>query len=128
MRHHIFLLLLLVAPVSWAQEPDATALAAPPPSAAPTRNEFHVRYVSGTNIYIDAGTSSGLAEGTEVILKQSTALSDEEAAKTSLEPGIVARLKVISVASTSAVCEVVQTRRDLVEGDLLSLPDLEIKK
>jgi hypothetical protein len=128
MRHHIFLLLLLVAPVSWAQEPDATALAAPPPSAAPTRTEFHVRYVSGTNVYIVGGTSSGLAEGTELILKQSTALSDEEAAKTSLEPGIIARLKVVSVASTSAVCEVIATKRDLVENDVISLPDSEVKK
>src|SRR5215472_17420447 len=128
MRYLSLLLLVLAAAVCRAQQLDSAALAAPPPAAAPARTDFHVKYVSGSNVYIDAGTSSGLAEGTEVILKQSTALSDEEAAKTSLEPGIVARLKVISVASTSAVCEVVQTRRDLVEGDLLSLPDHEIKK
>ena len=128
MRHHLILLLVLVAAVCRAQEPDASEPPAAPPSAAPTRTEFHVRYISGSNVYIDGGTSSGLVEGTQLILKQSTSLSDEEAAKTSLEPGIVARLKVVSVASTSAVCEVTATGRDLVENDVLSLPDDEVKK
>jgi hypothetical protein len=128
MRHHLFLLLVLVAAVCGAQEPDASAPAAPPPTAAPVRTEFQVRYISGSNVYIDGGTSSGLVEGTQLILKQSTSLSDEEAAKTSLEPGIVAKLKVVSVASTSAVCEVIATGRDLVENDVLSLPDDEVKK
>jgi hypothetical protein len=128
MRHHLFLLLVLVAVVCRAQEPDVSAPAAPPPSAAPARIDFRVRYINGTSVYIDGGTSSGLAEGTQLILKQSTSLSDEDAAKTSLEPGVVARLKVVSVASTSAVCEVVAARRDLVENDVVSLPDEEVKK
>lgn len=128
MRHHLILLLVLVAAACSAQEPDLSAPPAPPPSAAPARTDFNVRYVSGTNVYIDGGTSSGLAEGTQLILKQSTSLSDEEAAKTMLEPGIVARLKVVSVASTSAVCEVIATKRDLAEKDVLSLPDEEVKK
>jgi hypothetical protein len=128
MRHHLFLLLVLVALVCRAQEPDVSAPAAPPPSAAPARIDFHVRYINGTSVYIDGGTSSGLAEGTQLVLKQSTSLSDEDAAKTSLEPGVVARLKVVSVASTSAVCEVIATRRDLVENDVVSLPDEEVKK
>lgn len=128
MRHHLFLLLVLVAVVCRSQEPDVSAPVAPPPSATPARIDFHVRYINGTSIYIDGGTSSGLAEGTQLVLKQSTSLSDEEAAKTSLEPGVVARLKVVSVASTSAVCEVVATRRDLVENDVVSLPDDEVKK
>ena len=41
---------------------------------------------------------------------------------------MIARLKVISVASTSAVCEVVATKRDLAKDDMLSLPDSEVKK
>jgi hypothetical protein len=128
MRHYLLLLLFLVAPVSLAQQPDDSAPAAPPPSAAPARIDFRVRYINGTSVYIDGGTSSGLAEGTQLILRQSTSLSDEEAAKTSLEPGVVARLKVVSVASTSAVCEVIASGRDLVENDVISLPDDEVKK
>lgn len=128
MRYHLLLLLVLAAPVCGAQEIDPSAPAAPPPAAAPMRTDFHVKYVSGTDVYIDGGTSSGLAEGMELILKQKTSLSDQEAANTTIEQGIVARLKVISVASTSAVCEVVASKRDLVEADVLSLPETELKK
>src|SRR5258708_31388752 len=105
MRHHLFLLLVLAAPVCVAQE-DPSSPAAAPAAAAPARTDFHVRYVSGSNVYIDGGTSSGLIEGTELILRQNTALSDKEAANTTLEPGVVAKLKVISLASTSPVYEV----------------------
>ncbi len=129
MRYSLLLLLLVLAvPVCRAQEVDPSAPAAPPPAAAPTRSDFQVKYVNGTDVYIDGGTSSGLAEGTELVLKQKTSLTDQQAAGTMIEPGIVARLKVISVASTSAVCEVVATKRELAEGDVLSLPDTEIKK
>ncbi len=122
------MLLVLAAPVSRAQEVDPSGPAAPPPAAAPARTDFHIKYVSGTSVYIDGGTSSGLAEGTQLVLKQKTSLTDQQAAGTMIEPGVIAKLKVISVASTSAVCEVVATKRDLVEGDMLSLPDTEIKK
>jgi hypothetical protein len=121
------MLFVLAAPVCVAQE-DPSSPAAPPSAAAPARTDFHVRYVSGSNVYIDGGTSSGLVEGTELILKQNTSLSDKEAANTKLEPGVVAKLKVISVASTSAVCEVIASKRDLAENDIVSLPDEEVKK
>jgi hypothetical protein len=122
------MLLVLAGPVCHAQEVDASMPAAPPAAIAPARTDFHVKYVNGTNVYIDGGTSSGLEEGTELVLKQKTSLSDQEAAATNLAPGIVAQLKVISVASTSAVCEVVATKRDLNQDDVLALPDSEIKK
>src|SRR5579859_2377285 len=132
MRSHLLVLLVLAAGVSTgvssAQGVDAAALTAPPPAAAPTRTDFKIKYVSGTDVYIDGGTSSGLAEGSELILRQKTSLSDQEAAATTLEPGIVAKLRVISVASTSAVCEVVASKRDLTQDDTVSLPDTELKK
>lgn len=128
MRHRLLMLLVLAAPVCRAQEVDPSAPAAPPPAAAPARTDFHIKYVSGTDVYIDGGASSGLAEGTQLILRQKTSLSDQQAANTTIEPGVVARLKVISVASTSAVCEVVASKRDLAEGDVVSLPDTEVKK
>src|SRR5947209_5198548 len=95
MRHHLLMLLVLAAPVCGAQAVDSSGAPAVLPDAAPTRTDFHIKYVSGTDVYIDGGTSSGLAEGTELILKQKTSLSDQDAAATSLEPGVVARLKVI---------------------------------
>ncbi len=128
MRYQLLMLLVLAGPVCRAQEADTSVPPATSSEAAPARTDFHVKYVSGTDVYIDGGTSSGLAEGTELIVKQKTSLSDEEANATSIEPGVVARLKVISVASTSAVCEVVGKKRDLTQGDMVSLPDAEVKK
>jgi len=128
MRYQLLLLLVLAVPVCRAQEADPSAPAAPPPAASPARTDFHIKYVSGANVYIDGGTNSGLEEGTELILRQNTALSDKESESTNLEPGVVARLKVISVASTSAVCEVVSSKRDLADSDVVSLPDTEVKK
>ncbi len=90
------------------------------------RTEFHVKYVNGTNVYIDAGRNAGLDEGTKVVLKQAPAKSEDTDG--SGEPGIVARLTVVSVASSSAVCQVDKTSRDLVVGDVLSLPDEEVEQ
>jgi hypothetical protein len=128
MRYQLLILLVLATPFCRAQAVDASDAPATIPDSAQARTDFHIKYVSGTDVYIDGGTSSGLAEGTELILKQKTSLSDQEAAATSIEPGVAARLKVISVASTSAVCEVVASKHDLAKGDVLSLPDAEVKK
>jgi len=117
-----------MAPACRAQEADPAALSAPALAAAPSRTDFHIRYINGSNVYIDGGTTSGLREGTELILKQSPNLSEQDPANAALEPGVIARLKVISVASTSAVCEVSATKRDLTDKDVVSLPDNEVKK
>ena len=91
-------------------------------------NEFHVRYINGTNVYIDAGRDAGLAEGTKLVLKQDPSKPATDTANTAIEPGIVAKLTVVAVASTSAVCEVQASARDLVAGDVVSLPDAEVEK
>jgi hypothetical protein len=136
MRHFFWPHLLLVSSVCAAQtsspappSPPAPAQAAAAPSAAaPLRTEFHVRYINGANVYIDGGRSAGLAEGTTLVLKQSFTGKDKVAANAALEPGIIAKLTVVSVASTSAVCEVQAKARDLVEGDVVTLPDSEVQK
>ncbi len=136
MRHFFWPHLLLVSSVCAAQTsstapapPSAPAPAVAVPSAtAPVRTEFHVRYINGSNVYIDGGRSAGLAEGTTLVLKQSFKDTGKIGANTALEPGIVAKLTVVSVASTSAVCEVQAKVRDLVEGDVVTLPDSEVQK
>jgi len=79
-------------------------------------------------VYIDGGRSAGLAEGTKLVLKQDPTKPANDQANTGLEPGVIAKLTVVSVASTSAVCEVVATARDLAVDDVLSLPDAEVEK
>jgi hypothetical protein len=92
------------------------------------RTDFHVRYISGSNVYIDGGRDAGLAEGTRLVLKQDPAKPAKAGVEAALEPGVIARLAVVAVASTSAVCEVEAKARDLVEGDVVSLPDAEVDK
>ena len=127
MRLRLFFFIVLFAPLSIAQQAEP----APNPvqtEAAPVRADFHVRYVSGNSVYIDAGRDAGLVEGTKLVLKQDPSKQDSDTTNTAIEPGIVARLTVVAVASTSAVCEVNASKRDLVGGDVVSLPDTEVEK
>ena len=127
MRHSVLPLLLLIPSCCAAQEPAASMAVAPTP-ATPMRTDFHVRYISGSNVYIDGGRDAGLAEGTRLVLKQDPAKPAKAGVEAALEPGVIARLAVVAVASTSAVCEVEAKARDLVEGDVVSLPDAEVDK
>jgi hypothetical protein len=126
MRSLLFTLLLVASLATAAQQPGAGAAATS--QAAPMRTEFHVRYVNGTDVYIDAGRDAGLAEGTKIVLKQSPSKVPDAVADAPVEPGIVATLTVVSLASTSAVCQVNSSTRDLVVGDILSLPETEMEK
>jgi hypothetical protein len=117
----VVLFLVVVAP-GWSQQAPDT-----PPSSptAPVRSEFHVRYVNGDSVYIDAGRDAGLTEGTKVILKQNPSVAGSVEEKV-IEAGVLARLTVVAVASTSAVCQVTASTRDIAVGDTLSLPDEEV--
>ena len=133
MRYTLLPLLLLVPLACAAQQPEPAPdspgpTVIEPVAAAPTRTEFHVRYVSGTNLYIDGGRNAGLAEGTKLVLKQNPNRPATDVAEAALEPGVIAKLTVVSVASTSAVCEIVATAREIAAGEVLSLPDSEVEK
>jgi hypothetical protein len=103
---------LLIAALM-AQEPQAQV-----------HTTFRIKYVTAGSVYLEAGRDSGLVEGMELVVPQST--SDDGAKEAALEPGILAHLRVISVASTSAVCEVIAASRPLVAGDSARLPDKEV--
>ncbi len=137
MRHTLFALALLL-PAGTAQQAlqgPAIETANKPEQAATNepsavsliRATFKIRYISGANVYIDGGRHDGLAEGTKLILKQNPTNPSKEAQR-ALEPGIVAKLTVVSVASTSAVCEVDAKARDLAVDEVISLPETEVEK
>lgn len=127
MRHSVLPLLLLIAPCCAAQE-TAASMPVAPTAATPMRTDFHIRYISGSDVYIDGGRDAGLAEGTKLVLKQDPAKPAKDGVEAALEPGVIARLTVVAVASTSAVCEVEAKARELLEGDVVSLPDAEVEK
>ena len=84
--------------------------------------------MNGTNVYIDGGRSAGLAEGTKLVLKQDPTKPENDERNAAIEPGVIAKLTVVSVASTSAVCELVVSKRELAVDDVVSLPDAEVEK
>ena len=114
-----------------AQQQSETAQQQPdlPPASRPSsiRSDFRVKYVNSTDVYVDGGRDSGLAEGTALVLKQAPSERETAPNETALEPGILAKLTVISVASSSAVCHVDSSTRDLVVGDTVTLPQEEIE-
>ncbi len=141
----VLLLLTWSMQIGVAQSPQPAATAqdvAPPTAPVDVPTTFRVRYVNGGNVYVEGGRSTGLAEGTRLLVRvgaaPTTALSaDDESHKsadtektTEDAPGLttIAELKVVAVADTSAVCEVISSTRALVAGDMASLPQEEIEK
>lgn len=107
------------------------------------RTTFHVRYVSGNNVYVDGGRSANLAEGMHLVLQgepakqskpaaaaptNSNESSDNAAAQEPVELPTIAELKVVAVAETSAVCEIVSSRRPVAAGDTVTLPQDEVER
>jgi hypothetical protein len=121
-------LVFLAVTVCISQEPAEAPTTAPRSATAPVRAEFHVRYISGANVYIDGGRNAGLAEGTKLILKQDPKKPAGDPSNAALQPGIVAKLTVVSVASTSAVCEVQAAARPLAEGDSVWMAEDDVAK
>lgn len=80
---------------------------------------FKIKFVAQDTVYLSAGTATGLTAGLKLIVKHSEADITEKGtlAKASQAPTI-AELEVISVASSSAVCEVRSKKSDIQPGDL----------
>lgn len=128
MRPLFFMLALSLMRPCTAQEAASTPATDAAPAATPSRADFQIRYVNGTDVYIDGGRDAGLAEGTQLVLKQDPTKAADDASNKALESGVVAKLTVVSVASMSAVCEVQASSRDLTPGDVVSLPQTEVEK
>ncbi len=97
-------------------------------SDPPVRTTFRVRYVGSDSIYLDGGRSAGLEEGMKLVVAQapsSTAtMAGAAPAPTAAldpEPWVIAHLTVVAVAETSAVCEIISSKRALVAGDIARL-------
>lgn len=104
------------------------AAVTPAVAQAPQRQArvaFRVRYVADGGVYVDAGRNDGVTEGMELVIKAPTSAAPGSA--NAGDDGIVARLKIIAVADTSAVCEVESSHRPIVVGDIASLPDQEVE-
>ncbi len=92
---------------------------APAPGEKPS--VFRVKYLADNSVYIDAGSNAGLQEGMKLSVI-------EPPPDNAMTDGVryrgyphVAELNVVSVADTSAVCDVVSTAGELKIGQLAFL-------
>lgn len=86
----------------------------------PMRTVFKIKYVAEGAVYLDGGQNDGLIKG----MKLKTSRPSTGAAGTTVE---VAELVIASVASTSAVCDIVYSTQPIQVGDLAHLEQQEVQ-
>jgi hypothetical protein len=85
---------------------------------APQQVAFHVLHVEETSVYIDVGSNLGLKEGTKLSIFRAASVAGSAGVEPSSEVKPIAELKVLIVANSSAVCEILNSPRDVRIGDV----------
>ena len=78
------------------------------------RTEFRIKYVADGAVYLDGGQNDGLVKGMKLKISRPNPGREGGVAE-------VAELSVDSVASTSAVCEIVSSAQPIQVGDVAEL-------
>ena len=104
------------APVTTSRSVVSTE---PTEPITPGRVAFKVKYVAQDAVYIDGGRNAGLAEGMMLSIQRGTATPG--AAGPAPETSGVAELAIVSVSSTSAVCEIRKKSVEIQRGDVAML-------
>ena len=99
--------------------PAAISSAAQAPDAA--KCIFHVKYISESAVYLDAGHNAGLEEGMLLHLVHDDPNGGTTDAVRFQGKESVADVRIFSVADTSSAAEIVQSREDLAVGDVAYL-------
>jgi hypothetical protein len=91
------------------------------------QTRYKVKYVSADAVYLEAGKNAGLSPGLTLVIRPSEQDLAEVPANGKDESAtpIIAELKVVSVASVSAVCELVSAKRRIVAGEYAYMPQEE---
>jgi len=92
---------------------------APAPAQKPT--VFHIKYISDKTVYIDAGRNADLQEGMKLSVIEPTPDGDTNDWVRFRGYPHVAELNVVSVADSSAVCDVVSATGELKVGQFAFL-------
>ena len=88
------------------------------------RTRFKVKYVAADAVYLEGGRNAGLDEGMTLVIRSTMPTASTDPSNNA-GPENVAELKVISVASTSAVCQVVSSKRPIAVGEEATMPEDE---
>jgi hypothetical protein len=112
----ICLLATLFPALSWAQQqtPDATP-------KAPKPSVFHVKYVSEGTLYIDAGRNADLQEGMKLTVVNPPADGAVSEGVRYRDYPHVAELNIVSIADSTAVCDVISAAGELKIGQIAFL-------
>jgi hypothetical protein len=113
---------LLIAILTLAGSPPAALAGQYSQAQAPApKNIFHVKYISETAVYLDAGKNAGLEEGMilHIVPPDPDGGTTESVRFRGTEP--LADVRVFSVADTSAAAEIITSRGDLSVGDVACL-------
>ncbi len=86
------------------------------------QTKFRVKYVAEGAVYLEGGRDAGLTEGQHLTVRRETPDEGGNEVKGSAE------IKIISVASASAVAEIVSSDLELHPGDMATLSDEDVQK
>jgi hypothetical protein len=97
---------------------EAKPKASTQPSGEDLRVSFKVKYVAEGAAYLKGGRSSGLSAGMNLVVRD---LSSSTGDSANPQGAVVAELRIVSVAETSAVTEIRNAKRDVKPGDWADL-------
>ncbi len=83
---------------------------------------FRVKYVAADAVYLEGGSSAGLAEGQKLTIKR------KESGENGAAEKVVGEIELESVASTSAAGKIISSSGDIVPGDTAYLSAEDIDK
>jgi hypothetical protein len=98
--------------------PAVESAPAQPRALLPARATFRIKGIAADSVYIDGGSNSGLQVGMRLIVHDSAAGSNKN---NPVPDTFVAELRILAVATTSAIAEVREAKRSLKRGDLTVL-------
>jgi len=91
---------------------------AQPHASLPARATFKIKGIAADSVYIDGGSNSGLQAGMRLIVRDRGGRSNQSAPD---RDAFVAELRILAVATASAVAEVREAKRAVRRGDLAVL-------
>ncbi len=87
------------------------------------RADFRIKYVASGVVYLAGGRNAGLREGLELTVKRIRPAEAGQEGSPGKRVVVIGKIKVISVAEVSSVCEIVSKQEDIAPGDFANLDE-----
>lgn len=93
--------------------------------ATEIRTVFRVKYVAEDVVYLDGGRGAGLTDGLKLTIKRTEVTQAPSGSGEIKAQRIIAQLKVVSLAESSAVCEILSRNGEIRAGDQAFLAEAD---